>query len=152
MITVRPVESSDIEPLTRDVKDAEAFHASRLELQRRQRAIFLVALDDDSPVAYGLLKLPPLGNEHPRAPDIPEIEDLFVSPARRSRGVGTRLLLELETEARSRGFDRVGLAVGIENAGARRLYESHGFRDAGLGSFWIEGADETCVYLVKDVP
>jgi ribosomal protein S18 acetylase RimI-like enzyme len=149
VITVRPVEPGDIESLSRHVKPAPLLHEARAQLQREKRALYLVALDGDSPVGHALLKLPPLGDEHPRPADTPEVEDLFVTAACRSAGVGTRLLHEAAVAARARGYQRLGLAVGVENGGAQRLYERAGFTDAGLGEFWVEGAHETCRYLVK---
>jgi ribosomal protein S18 acetylase RimI-like enzyme len=124
-------------------------HEARAQLQRDERALYLVAVDDETPVGHALLKLPPLGTDHPRPAGIPEVEDLYVAAPFRSAGVGARLLREAEEAARSRGFDRVGLAVAVRNAAARRFYDREGYQDAGLGEFWIEGARETCRYLVK---
>ena len=149
MITVRPIRPGDVDALARHVKPTPLLHEARAQLQRGERAVYLIALDDGAPVGHALLKLPPLGSEHPRADGIPEVEDLFVAETHRSSGVGSRLLQEAEDLARGRGFDRLGLAVGVGNAGAHRLYERAGYEDAGLGEFWVEGARETCRYLVK---
>ena len=149
MITVRPIRPGDVEALARHVKPAPLLHEARAQLQRADRAIYLVATSDETPVGHALLKLPPLGDEHPRPADVPEVEDLFVAAAYRSTGVGSRLLQEAEASARRHGFDRLGLAVSVGNARAARLYERAGYEDAGLGEFWIEGARATCRYLVK---
>ena len=89
--------------------------------------------------------------ERSKTRDIPEIEDLFVAAACRSSGVGTRLLHECEGAAHRRGFDRIGLAVGVENAGARRLYERNGYVDIGAEPYWDDGAHDTLTYLVKEL-
>jgi GNAT superfamily N-acetyltransferase len=149
VITVRPVKPGDIEGLSRHVKPAPLLHEARAQLQRDERALYLVALDDETPVGHALLKLPPLGMDHPRLPHTPEVEDLFVAPTCRSAGIGTRLLHEAAAAARARDHRRLGLAVGVENGGALRLYERAGFTDSGLGEFWVEGAHQTCRYLVK---
>ena len=149
MITVRPIRPGDAEALARHVKPAPLLHESRAQLQRDERAVYLVATEDEVPVAHALLKLPPLGSEHPRLAGVPEVEDLFVAAACRSGGIGSRLLHETEGVARQRGYDRVGLAVAVRNVAARRFYDRAGYEDAGLGEFWIEGARETCRYLVK---
>jgi ribosomal protein S18 acetylase RimI-like enzyme len=149
VITVRPIRPGDAEALTRHVKPAPLLHEARAQLQRDERALYLVAVDGETPVGHALLKLPPLPTDHPRPAGIPEVEDLYVAAPFRSVGVGAHLLREAEGAARSRGFDRLGLAVAVRNAAARRFYDREGYQDAGLGEFWIEGARETCVYLVK---
>jgi GNAT superfamily N-acetyltransferase len=151
VITVRPIVPGDIESLAYHVKPKPLLHETRAQLQRDGRAVYLVALDDEMAVGHAFLKLPPLGDEHPRLPDVPEVEDLYVVAGRRSRGIGGRLLAEAERAATDRGYRRVGLAVGIENAGAQRLYARAGYDDTGLGEFWIEGAHEVCRYLVKEL-
>jgi ribosomal protein S18 acetylase RimI-like enzyme len=149
VITVRPIRAGDAEALARYVKPEPLLHEARAQLQRDERAVYLVAIDEDTPVGHALLKLPPLGTEHPRPAGIPEVEDLFVAASCRSNGIGSRLLQGAEEAARRRGFDRVGLAVAVRNMAARRFYDRAGYDDAGLGEFWIAGARETCRYLVK---
>jgi GNAT superfamily N-acetyltransferase len=151
VITVRPIAPGDIELLARHVKPEPLLHEARAQLQGDGRALYLVAFDEGTPVGHALLKFPPLRTDHLRLGDVPEIEDLYVAADRRSNGIGTRLLAEAEDAARRRGYARTGLAVGVDNAGALRLYERVGYVDAGLGEFWVEGAHEVCRYLVKDV-
>lgn len=57
----------------------------------------------------------------------------------------------LARAAKTRGYSRVGLAVGAANAGAQRLYARAGYCDTGLREFWIEGAHEICGYLAKEL-
>jgi GNAT superfamily N-acetyltransferase len=66
------------------------------------------------------------------APDVPELAIGVVAEAR-GRGVGRALLDALLTEARQQGFRAVGLSVDRRNP-ALRLYERHGFRDAGVSA------------------
>ena len=54
------------------------------------------------------------------------LEDLFVFPAHRGRGLGRRLLAHLARTARERGYGRVEWAVLDWNADAIRFYESLG--------------------------
>jgi len=157
VITVRPIRPGDVELLTRSVKAAPLLHEARAQLQHDERAVYLVACDEDTPVGHVLLRLPPLdAATHPRVDDVPQVEDLLVATDRRSHGVGTRLLDELEAEARRRGFDRLSLAVGTRNLRARRLYAERGYVDAGLGEFDVPGASggglpDRCTCLVKDL-
>lgn len=52
---------------------------------------------------------------------------LFVAPAARGQGLGTRAIEALCTHARERGGAALRLAVVLDNTGARRLYERLGF-------------------------
>ena len=56
------------------------------------------------------------------------LEDLFVFPAFRGRGIGRRLLAELARIAVARGYGRVEWAVLDWNSDAIRFYESLGAR------------------------
>ena len=83
-------------------------------------------------------------------------------PGEREHGIGSALLDAAEAVSQAEGHGRIGLAVALENASARRLYARHGFRDAGHGVFtlrWTSLDDrgvertwrEQCTYLVKHV-
>jgi len=89
-----------------------------------------------------------------------ELSDVFILPAYRGNGIGTRLLDTAEKLARERGYPRLGLGVADDNVEAWRLYTRNGFRDSGLGTYpikwtWIDDAgeghpqEELCVYLIK---
>lgn len=66
------------------------------------------------------------------AADIPEVA-IGVAAGARGQGVGSALLGALLAIAREQGYRAVGLSVDRRNP-ARRLYERHGFRDAGLSA------------------
>ncbi|WP_326835347.1 GNAT family N-acetyltransferase [Amycolatopsis rhabdoformis] len=53
------------------------------------------------------------------------VDDLVTDEAARSRGVGARLLAELQTLARGTGCDRLELDSGVANAAAHRFYFRH---------------------------
>jgi ribosomal protein S18 acetylase RimI-like enzyme len=55
------------------------------------------------------------------------VHDLAVLPAHRGRGVGHRLLEEIEQRARARGSSKLTLEVHASNHGAIRLYRRFGF-------------------------
>jgi GNAT superfamily N-acetyltransferase len=89
---------------------------------------------------------------------VPEIQDMYVLPERRGRGIGAALVAAAERLADERGHARMSLSVS-ESGEARRLYERLGYRDAGLPPLRVEGTilirgeplevDDTLVYLVK---
>jgi ribosomal protein S18 acetylase RimI-like enzyme len=60
-------------------------------------------------------------------PDIGHVEDLYVRPAHRRRGVAAELLRQLVRAFRERGVEHVALDVDVDNEPARRLYERLGF-------------------------
>jgi RimJ/RimL family protein N-acetyltransferase len=57
------------------------------------------------------------------------------------RGSGTALVQAGEDTARRLGHRRLALGVGVDNPGARRLYERLGYADCGNGTIvgtWVE--------------
>ena len=54
---------------------------------------------------------------------------MAVFPEHRGRGVGTRMLELAWEQARERGLEELSLIVFEQNAGAKRLYERHGFEE-----------------------
>jgi GNAT superfamily N-acetyltransferase len=73
-----------------------------------------------------------------------EIKRMFVVPEARGRGVGRRLLVALEDEARGLGYEVARLDTGPKQAGAQRMYEQAGYRPIAnfnsnpVASFWGE--------------
>ena len=55
------------------------------------------------------------------------MHDLAVLPEHRGRGVGRRLLEEIERRARARGSSKLTLEVHATNEAAMRLYRRFGF-------------------------
>ncbi len=55
------------------------------------------------------------------------VHDLAVLPDCQGRGIGRRLLAEVERRARERGCCKLTLEVHATNAGAKRLYQRVGF-------------------------
>ena len=65
------------------------------------------------------------------------LDDLFVRPAFRGRGLGRAALEELRNEAVSRGIRALHLEVEPENHVAVALYRSAGFRERTLRSMVV---------------
>jgi ribosomal protein S18 acetylase RimI-like enzyme len=61
------------------------------------------------------------------------IHDLAVRPGQRGRGIGRALLAAAQAQALAEGCCRLTLEVQDDNAPARRLYDSFGFRDVRYG-------------------
>jgi GNAT superfamily N-acetyltransferase len=131
-------------------------HRERLDQQRRGDVLYLVAWEDGG-VAVGHELLRWRGRL-----GFPQVEDLFVLPARRDEGIGGLLLDAAESQARRRGFDRIGLGVAVDNAGARRLYGRRGYAAAEAEPYLVTypayGDDgiqrvvnELTLFLVKEL-
>jgi len=61
----------------------------------------------------------------------PELKHLHVQEASRGAGTGTAMCAWTERQAMREGFDKLYLGVGVDNPGARRLYQRLGFSLAG---------------------
>jgi GNAT superfamily N-acetyltransferase len=57
-----------------------------------------------------------------------EIDEVFVTEAVRSAGLGSLLVAQAERELVRRGVVRLQLQLGVGNDRARLFYEKHGFR------------------------
>jgi ribosomal protein S18 acetylase RimI-like enzyme len=57
------------------------------------------------------------------------LEELYVVPERRGRGLGRALLEAAMAHARERGAARIDLNTSVDDVAARALYESAGFTD-----------------------
>jgi GNAT superfamily N-acetyltransferase len=90
---------------------------------------------------------------------VPELQDFFVLPLLRDRGIGTTLVEAAEGLIRAGGHERASLSVSPENAAARRLYERLGYVPAArppkrvTGTILVRGGtlevDDTLVYFEK---
>lgn len=139
-------------------------HRERFARQRKGTVVYLVAWRENLPVGHALLKWDGSTDE-PMASKLdscPDIEDLFVSPDYRSRGIGSQLMDAVENLARQQGYSRVGLGVGVENVRARSLYERRGYKTLAFGEYRESGRyvdrdgreqswEEDCIYLIKQL-
>ena len=70
------------------------------------------------------------------APGHAEMKRLFVREHARGAGLGRKLLMALENEARRRGIHRISLETGIRQPEAIGLYRACGYQDCGpFGSY-----------------
>lgn len=162
-VEVRPLAEEEIPILEQRLRSEPANrHRRRYALQEEGEGFCLVAWFDGLPAGHGVISWGGAPDE-PMASQLrgcPDIEDLFVLPEYRSRGIGSQLLAALEGLAKRFGYSRVGLGVAVDNSRARALYERRGYVDSGLGEyphyvFYVDDLGrphsriETCVYLIK---
>jgi ribosomal protein S18 acetylase RimI-like enzyme len=99
------------------------------ELLSKGDSFGLVALRGDQPVGYAVVRVEdrpdPVWATGER---YVELTSLSVAPGERDRGIGTRLLDEVERRLWDMGV--TGLVIGVDavNEDARRFYERRGFR------------------------
>lgn len=111
------VEPADIEEITTIVE----------ALLRSGASDFLLATVDDQPV--GCMQIAyRLSTWH--AQPYAYIEDFYLAPSVRGRGVGTKLLDYALQRAEGQGSDRIMLDVRRGNTAAQRLYARFGFSDS----------------------
>lgn len=166
-VRIRPIAAEDVAILEERVAfdwGAPQKHSERFIRQENGEVVYLVAWKYESPVGHLLLKWRGTSDE-PMASDIkdcPDLEDLFVIPDYRSRGIGTRLLECAEQAALEKGYGRIGLGVSVDNPRARSLYLRLGYRETGTGRYETGGIyvdrdgsekswKEVCVYLTKQL-
>ncbi|RZN14315.1 GNAT family N-acetyltransferase [Bradyrhizobium sp. Leo121] len=86
-----------------------------------------IASGGDFVVAHIGSKLVAMGGLKLIDDDVAELKRMRVDPAFRRRGLGTRILSELETRAAALGFKRIVLDTTKIQVGAQRLYEAAGY-------------------------
>ena len=102
---------------------------------------FLVVRDGDDVVGCGALLRDPLGWG--------EVKRMYVRPDRRGRGIGRRVLAELEGIARDARLPLLRLETGIQNADALALYRGTGFVECE--AFGDYRPDPLSVFMEKRV-
>lgn len=167
MLDIRPLTKDEIPLLDAhlDVERLAGRHRDRFTQQQDGRLTYLIAWLDGVPIGHTMVRWEGTTDTFvaERISACAHVEDLFVMPELRSQGIGTRILGHGERLAAERGFERIGLAVGIDNPRARALYERLGYVDTGFGAFEIGGTytdrhgqkrewREVCEYLVKRIP
>jgi GNAT superfamily N-acetyltransferase len=111
-------------------------HRRRLERQRRDGYVQLIAWIDGAPVGAVGLGGGPGGRDVEDLCEyrgFPVVHDLYVEHAFRRRGAGRALMEEVDVLARALDADGITLETGIAGsyAPARALYRSLGYRDLG---------------------
>jgi GNAT superfamily N-acetyltransferase len=148
VVTVRELSPADVELVDRHLP------LSRLDQHIEEGSTYLIAWEGEQPVGHARIAWRGTHLE------LPEIQDVYVSPEHRRRGVATLLTATAESAARARGCDRISLSVSEEgNPSARKLYEGLGYVDAGVPSVRTVGlitlrgqpfeVDDTLMYLSK---
>ena len=146
--TLREVRWTDIPALAvleRDLfaHDAWAEPTWWAELAGRPRRDYVVRTAADGILGYA--GLDPGG-------DVADVMTIAVAPRAQGRGIGARLIDELERRARSRGAASVMLEVRADNAAARRLYERAGYVVLSTRRRYYQPGDVDALVMRKVLP
>ncbi len=139
-VTVRSAARGDIPQLLAllrrywDYEHIAGFEALRLELLLQQlfaepRLGAAWVAEAGGRLSGYLIAVTVLSLEHGGL--MAEIDEFFVLPEARSRGVGGRLLAAAETALAARGCVRLQLQLGTGNDAARGFYEHYGYAPRG---------------------
>lgn len=122
----------DIRPETRAREDGY-FERCFAEHQSGLRRLYIAACDG-IPAGYVHLVFTPRYRPF-RQMNIPEIQDLFVAPDFRRQGIGAALVAHCEAAAKRRGYEAIGIGVGLyrDYGAAQRLYVRRGYLPDGAG-------------------
>lgn len=109
---------------------ADEFAARFSRLLAREDVLVLLAGGTTAPTGLALLTLRPTPySDGPLA----QLEELYVRPGLRDRGIGTELLLDAVERVRARGCEEMHLTVDEVDGDTRRFYERHGFTNIQPG-------------------
>jgi len=164
-IKIKPLAEMEIEVIEQQTAlNFPPKHRERFAMQQNGKAVYLIAWHEDLIVGHVLLKWDGTTDEPMRSQlkNCPHIEDLFVIPDYRSKGIGFLLMDTVEELCRQHGYSRVGLGIGVDNMRARLLYERRKYRDAQFGECRTtypyinehgqqRRGEEICVYLIKNL-
>lgn len=99
------------------------------ELIAREDVLVILA-EDPEPVGFAYLTLRPTPYyDGPLA----QLEELYVAPELRGKGIGSAMMARVEEELRARGCGEININVDEPDTGARRFYERHGFSNHEIG-------------------
>jgi ribosomal protein S18 acetylase RimI-like enzyme len=160
-VEIRPADAADLVVLIGTFGDEDFFH-DRLARQEQGRGVLLTAWLADQPVGDVYVWLEPADEPEVREflPGVPLLNHVEVHPDHRNRLIGTELMGEAEKLLADRGYDRVALAVRIDNMDAYRLYARLNYRvwphppvvcmyEVRLPDGSRKRCPETCYMLVK---
>src|SRR5262245_21662391 len=107
------------EELSRRYEEEDGGGGFRVEHVLQPRSVFVVGWLGGRAVACGALR--------PLQGDTAEVKRMYVEPDVRGRGLGRRILAELETHARRWGYTAVWLETGVLQPEAIRIFETSGY-------------------------
>lgn len=111
-------------------------------LLRSPEVLILLALEPD-PVGFALVTTRP--SPYYDGP-IATLDELYLAPERRGRGLGSELIAHLAEEARTRGVGEIQINVDEGDLDTRRFYDAHGFTN-----FTDRESDERMLCYIREL-
>lgn len=138
-VRIKVIEEDDLRmllPLIRlywDFEDISNFDPDRIEeqlkvfLARPQLGLgWLARSDDENPVAVGyMLAVYVFSLEHLGL--TAEIDEFFILPEYRAKGIGSLMVETAEKEFQKAGCTNVSLQVDVDNSSAHEFYQNRGY-------------------------
>ncbi|MEK3902848.1 GNAT family N-acetyltransferase [Paenibacillus sp. FSL R7-0179] len=119
-----------------DLEAAREFLTARL--QQEESVVFMaVAGEGEDRQVHGLAQLYPSFSSITVQP-IWILNDLYVTQEQRGQGLGSLLLEGVKGYAQGTGAKGLTLSTMVDNTGAQRLYEAHGYvRDESFYNYYL---------------
>lgn len=164
-LTVKPAEKRDLEVLNARLRSPILnFHEEKINLQEKGEVVWLIAWIGKEPVGQVLIRWQGATDEPVRQHEerYPYLQNLAVKINYQRKGIGTQIVFAAEKIVKNKGYKKVGMAVGVENEIAQKLYNKLGYKSWDNGTYsmsWhivdpsgkkIEES-ETCTYLIKEL-
>jgi len=136
-IEIKRVTEKDIFPLEKFLSSGDfGKHRDRLDKQRSGYGAYLIAWHY-IPVGHIYIiwdgsKDGPLKERKEKEP---VIEDFYIHPAARGKGIGKILLENTEKLIKENGYSRVGTSVLVSNPPIEKMYKKNGYKSAGYDLF-----------------
>ena len=129
-IAVEPALSDDVRRLIAALDDhlltltppEHCFHMTVEEMARPDTTVF-VARENGEAISCGALRR--------HADGVGEVKRMYTVPAHQGKGIGGRIVAEIEKLARKEGFLSLVLETGDRHPAAWRVYERAGFTRCG---------------------
>lgn len=141
-LTLRPMTEADVEAVhalevaTFTAPWPRAFFDQEIAAENRH---YLVVEEAGALVGYGGVMV--IGGDA-------HVMTVAVAAGRRTRGIGTRIMLALVDAAAERGAEHLTLEVRPSNRPARRLYHRFGFEPVGLRPRYYPDEDALVMWAV----
>lgn len=116
-----------VEDFEDDIKKGNLYVA-----EKNEKIIALYVISDEADEAYDYAKW-----KYPNETSL-VLHRFCVSPSFQNRGIGKKILMQIEAQVKSRGYDSIRLDVFRKNLYAQRLYRNNGYEICGFAE-WRKG-------------
>lgn len=141
-VDIRFAQKNDLPGLKRLAEQSkksyeDGYFEQCLERSEKGERDFYLATRNGVIVGYVMLVWKPRYQPFRRI-NMPEIQDLMITPQMRRQGIGSALMNHCESLARKKGHSIIGIAVGLHSSygPAQRMYIARGYVPDGAGAVY----------------